>query len=135
MSDPSTMVRSNELLSDLRNDGTIEFPESYPLRTRLPIPVTFPILTRVQNIPQVEYKLHTLKMQRLEDYKQAVYIPPMAKPSLQAPDDQVFPLMEKVKEFLDGDSQVMLILGDSGGGEVKIQTTPGEYPLEGLQDW
>ncbi|KAF9119519.1 Receptor of activated protein C kinase 1 [Mortierella sp. 14UC] len=41
----------------------------------------------------------------------------MAKPSLHAIDDSLFPLMEKVQEFLDGDGQVMLILGDSGAGK------------------
>jgi WD40 repeat protein len=56
-------------------------------------------------------------MQRLADYKQAVYIPPSAKPSLQVKDGTVFPLMEKVQDFLAGDGQVMLVLGDSGAGK------------------
>ncbi|KAF8926929.1 WD_REPEATS_REGION domain-containing protein, partial [Haplosporangium gracile] len=64
-----------------------------------------------------EYALQTLKALRLEDYKQAVYIPPMAKPSLQAPDYTLFSLMGKVQDFLAGDGQVMLVLGDSGAGK------------------
>ena len=46
-----------------------------------------------------------------------VYINPLAKPSLQALDEQPFLLMDKVKEFLAGDCQVMLVLGDSGAGK------------------
>jgi WD40 repeat protein len=65
----------------------------------------------------VEQNLYRLKLQRLNEYKQPVYIAPMAKPNLQAPDDTLFPLMEKVNDFLAGDSQVMLILGDSGAGK------------------
>ncbi|KAF9337050.1 hypothetical protein BGZ91_009668 [Linnemannia elongata] len=116
---PDLFIRSraSELLDSLRQDSTSEFPGSYPLSTRLPLPAAFPLLARVQNIPQVEYKLQALKMRRLNDYKQAVYIPPMAKPSLQAPDDRLFPLMKNVEEFLAGEGQVMLILGDSGAGK------------------
>jgi len=44
----------------------------------------------------------------------AVYIPPQAKTSLQASDDAQFPLMEKVKDFLDSDQKVSLLLGESG---------------------
>ncbi|KAG0302867.1 WD_REPEATS_REGION domain-containing protein, partial [Linnemannia gamsii] len=67
--------------------------------------------------PNVEITLNTLKMQRLGEYKQPVYIAPVAKPNLQAQDDTLSPLMEKVREFLAGSSQVMLILGDSGAGK------------------
>ncbi|KAG0293993.1 hypothetical protein BGZ97_005198, partial [Linnemannia gamsii] len=41
----------------------------------------------------------------------------MAKSNLQARDGDLFPLMEKVHEFLDSERQVMLILGDSGAGK------------------
>ncbi|KAG0049073.1 WD_REPEATS_REGION domain-containing protein, partial [Linnemannia elongata] len=54
---------------------------------------------------------------RLSEYMQSVYIDPMAKPTLQASGDTLFPLMDKVMDFLSGDSQVMLILGDSGAGK------------------
>lgn len=46
-----------------------------------------------------------------------VYIPPQAKPSLNASDDTLFPLMEKVTEFLASPRQVLLLLGDSGAGK------------------
>ncbi|KAF9899069.1 WD_REPEATS_REGION domain-containing protein, partial [Linnemannia zychae] len=89
----------------------------YPLRNRLPPPTSSPILARVQNVPYVEYDLHKLRLQRLEEHRKGVYIPPQAKPSLQATDDTLFPLMEKVQEFLTGRRQVFLVLGDSGAGK------------------
>ncbi|KAF9081019.1 hypothetical protein BGX23_001392, partial [Mortierella sp. AD031] len=125
LSDLHTSDRARALLEDLKKDGSTALPDSYPLSTRLPLPATYPLLTRVQEIPKVEYTLHTLRMRRLDEYKQAVYILPMAKPNLQAKDDDdendggddLFPLMDKVRDFLAGDSQVMLILGDSGAGK------------------
>jgi len=41
----------------------------------------------------------------------------MAKPSLQDSDDKLFSLVEAAGEFLEGDGQVMLIMGDSGAGK------------------
>lgn len=82
-------------------------------------PFTLPYLSPipVREIPTVEYAISTLKNQRLEEYKQAVYIPPLAKSNLQAPYNNLFSLIDKVHEFLVGDDQVMLILGDSGAGK------------------
>ncbi|KAG0292439.1 WD_REPEATS_REGION domain-containing protein [Linnemannia gamsii] len=74
-------------------------------------------LTQDQDNQNIEATIHTLKMQRLSEYEQPVYISPMSKASLQAPDDTLFPLMDKVKEFLANDCQVMLILGDSRAGK------------------
>ncbi|KAG0300522.1 WD_REPEATS_REGION domain-containing protein [Linnemannia gamsii] len=65
----------------------------------------------------VENSLTALKVRRVEEYRQPVYIPPMAKANLQAKDEDLFPLMDRVQEFLDSDRQVMLILGDSGAGK------------------
>ncbi|KAF9085657.1 hypothetical protein BGX23_009486 [Mortierella sp. AD031] len=104
LSDPATNDRAQSLLEDLKKDGNTEFPGSS-------------VSAVAQEIPKVEYTLHTLRTQRLNDYKQAVYIPPMAKPSLQAGDDTLSPLMENVQDFLTGVGQVMLILGDSGSGK------------------
>ncbi|KAF9537268.1 WD_REPEATS_REGION domain-containing protein, partial [Mortierella hygrophila] len=63
------------------------------------------------------YDLHRLSMLRLEQSHQDVYIPPMAKPSLKSKDEDIFLLMEKMQEFLAGERQVMLVLGDSGAGK------------------
>ncbi|KAG0197376.1 hypothetical protein BGX33_000715, partial [Mortierella sp. NVP41] len=117
LSDPATKDRAHALLEDFKKDGNTEFPGSFPLSIRLPLPVSFLLLAKVQEIPKVEYALHTLRTRRLSDYKQAVYIPPLAKPSLQAGDGTLSPLMENVQDFLTGVGQVMLILGDSGAGK------------------
>ncbi|KAG9070423.1 hypothetical protein KI688_007959 [Linnemannia hyalina] len=89
----------------------------YPLRNRLPLPTSSPTLVKVQKIPPLEYDLHRLRMLRLKQSHQDVYIPPMAKPSLKAKDEDIFLLMEKMQEFLAGERQVMLVLGDSGAGK------------------
>ncbi|KAF9121716.1 hypothetical protein BGW39_010298, partial [Mortierella sp. 14UC] len=114
---PSSKDYVAALLGELKVDGTTEFPGIFPLSARLSLSSSFPLLTRVQEIPKVEYELRRLRMQRINEYKQAVYIAPMAKPRLQASDDSLFPLIDKVEEFLAGDGQVMLILGDSGAGK------------------
>ncbi|KAF9272700.1 hypothetical protein BGZ88_004494, partial [Linnemannia elongata] len=88
--------------------------KSYPLRSDLPLPESSPILAKVQDTSYMEYELHNLRMQRLKDAKLSIYISPMAKASLKAQDNEVFPLMDRVQEFLASDRQVMLILGDSG---------------------
>ncbi|KAK3807395.1 MAG: hypothetical protein J3R72DRAFT_499470 [Linnemannia gamsii] len=89
----------------------------YPLQTRPSAPSSSPLLTRVQGVSSVEYDLHRLRMQRLKEGENALYVPPQAKPSLQSSDDSLFPLMEKTLEFLTGSGQVFLLLGDSGGGK------------------
>ncbi|KAG0276976.1 hypothetical protein BGZ95_006730 [Linnemannia exigua] len=89
----------------------------YPLQTHSPAPPSSPLLTRVQGVSDVEYDLHRLRMLRLKEGENALYIPPQAKPTLQATDDTLFPLMEKTLEFLTGSGQVFLLLGDSGGGK------------------
>ncbi|KAF9921256.1 hypothetical protein BGZ67_000628, partial [Mortierella alpina] len=116
-SDPAIKDHVKNLLDDLKKDGCSATPHSYPLKTRLQMPTASPLLARVQEIPYVEYDLHQLKYRRLQEQKPAVYIPPMAKPTQQAPDSDMFPLMEKVAEFLASERQVMLILGDSGAGK------------------
>ncbi|KAF9119176.1 hypothetical protein BGW39_000495, partial [Mortierella sp. 14UC] len=104
-----------ELNQDQGTTTTTRLP--YPLRNRLSLPPCSPILTRVLRIPDVEYSLRNLRQQRLEEHRKGVYIPPQAKASLQASDDTLFALMEKVQEFLAGQKQVFLVLGDSGAGK------------------
>ncbi|KAF9128987.1 WD_REPEATS_REGION domain-containing protein, partial [Mortierella sp. 14UC] len=75
-------------------------------------------LTLPQNASRyLEQDLLAFKVQRLKGYRQPVFIPPMAKASLQTRDEDLFSLMNKVQEFLASDQQVMLILGDSGAGK------------------
>jgi len=75
------------------------------------------LLDRVQNRPDVDGTLRLLKKQRMKARGNAVYIPPLAKPSFHSLDDLQFLLMEKVKEFLGSDQKVFLLLGDSGAGK------------------
>ncbi|KAG0200185.1 hypothetical protein BGX33_011159, partial [Mortierella sp. NVP41] len=119
ISDDAVKTSAHALLKGLQLDqGAMDQP-LYPhaLRSRLPRPTSSPLLARVQNIPYVEYDLHHLRRQRLEENLHTVYIPPQAKANLQARDDDLFPLAEKVQGFLESTRQVMLILGDSGAGK------------------
>ncbi|KAF9899234.1 hypothetical protein EC991_009275, partial [Linnemannia zychae] len=107
---------ASALLQDLDQDNTsIQYP--YSVLAILPISTSSSILAKVHSIPYVEYDLHKLILQRKDESKLAVYIPPMAKANLQVSDDDLFPLIDKVEEFLASDRQVMLILGDSGAGK------------------
>lgn len=69
------------------------------------------------NVSLAENRLHNVLLQRLEEACLSIYIPPMVKANLQARDDDLFLLMDNVKEFLKSEHQVMLILGDSGAGK------------------
>ena len=90
---------------------------SYPLRLASP-PLGSPsLLDRVQNKPDAEGTLRQLRKLRLKERRNEVYIPPQAKASLQASDDERFSLMEKVDEFLVSREKVLLLLGDSGAGK------------------
>ncbi|KAF9540729.1 hypothetical protein EC957_003877 [Mortierella hygrophila] len=69
------------------------------------------------NISSVESGLNRLKDLRMKELCQQVYIPPIAKASLQVKDEDVFSLMDNVSRFLSSNREVMLILGDSGAGK------------------
>lgn len=93
-------------------------PNQFPIKIRLTPPASFPLLTKVHNIPNVEFELNNVKKQRLEFTDNRLYIPPQAKPSLQSTDDDaLFPLMQRAQQFLDGPNEVLLLLGDSGAGK------------------
>ncbi|KAF9360000.1 hypothetical protein BGX26_010837 [Mortierella sp. AD094] len=91
-------------------------PSPYPLRV-VAQPTVSPLLDRLQNKPDVGADLRQLRRRRLNERGSAVYISPQAKPSLQAADDTLFDLATKVREFLNSDRQVLLLLGDSGAGK------------------
>ncbi|KAK3841865.1 MAG: WD40-repeat-containing domain protein [Linnemannia gamsii] len=74
------------------------------------------IVQGARSVP-VEEALRNLKISRLKEQDDSVYIPLWAKTSLTAPDKFLFPLMERVKNFVTSDRQVMLLLGDSGSGK------------------
>ncbi|KAG0357549.1 hypothetical protein BGX24_006175, partial [Mortierella sp. AD032] len=90
---------------------------SYQQTVQLPHSESVASSARIQWISSIEDALLALRKRRLEEDQQPVYIPPMAKANLQARDDDLFLLVDKVQEFLASDRQVMLILGDSGSGK------------------
>ncbi|KAG0046339.1 hypothetical protein BGZ83_008500, partial [Gryganskiella cystojenkinii] len=93
-------------------------PSQHPLKISRPLFATVSLLDRVQNKPDVEEDLRKLRQQRLKERGDAVYIPPQAKVNLNASDDVLFDLTEKVEEFLASkDQKVLLLLGDSGSGK------------------
>ncbi|KAG0295633.1 hypothetical protein BGZ98_001319 [Dissophora globulifera] len=117
-----TLLRELSTDGDIRKQGLyqacLEKPRyQYPLAVVVPQLASPSLLDRVQNKPDIESDLRRLKERRLNETGDAVYIPPQAKPSLQAPDDALFSLMDKVQDFLRGDQKVMLLLGDSGAGK------------------
>lgn len=119
-----TLLRALETSEDGKKQALYRLcrekgPVSYPLHVTRPDPASPSLLDRVQNRPDVEGNLRLLKKRRTKARgdANAVYVPPQAKGSLQAADDARFPLMEKVKEFLDSHRKVFLLLGDSGAGK------------------
>ncbi|KAK3807684.1 MAG: WD40-repeat-containing domain protein [Benniella sp.] len=114
------------LLQDLETNGNIKDKErlqmcrkngSYPLKLPLPSLSSPSLLDRVQNKLDVEGPIRRPKKYRLEEQRDDIFIPLQGKASLQASEDKGFPLMEKVQEFLRGDQNVFLLLGDSGAGK------------------
>ncbi|KAF9346367.1 hypothetical protein BGX34_003931, partial [Mortierella sp. NVP85] len=115
-------------LQELQNNGNAkkrEFyracykngPGSHPLKTVSSEIGKPSLLDRVQERPNVEKGLRQLRRKRTKEQEKFVYIPPHAKARLQVSDEAGFPLMEKVDEFLTGEQQVFLLLGDSGAGK------------------
>ncbi|KAF9347874.1 hypothetical protein BGX34_002825, partial [Mortierella sp. NVP85] len=92
-------------------------PVNYPLKIVMPEFGSPSLLDRVQNRPNVEGNIRLMRKQRTKERGNIVYIPPQAKSSLQAAYDTRFPLMERVKEFLESDQKVFLLHGDSGAGK------------------
>ncbi|KAG0298942.1 hypothetical protein BGZ98_010428 [Dissophora globulifera] len=126
------------LYSDCLEQG----PSKHPLKISQPPSAPLTLLDRVQNKPDVEEDLRKLRQQRLKERGDAVYIPPQAKANLNASDDVLFDLTEKVEEFLAStDQKVLLLLGDSGSGKstfnreiehnlwLKYEKVKGRIPL------
>ncbi|KAF9125639.1 hypothetical protein BGW39_007240 [Mortierella sp. 14UC] len=75
------------------------------------------VSTSTQAMPSVDCDLRTVRLRRLDEAKPLVYTAPMAKATLQAKDNDLFPLLDNILEFLDSEREVMLILGDAGAGK------------------
>lgn len=92
-------------------------PCPYPLVLRLPVPTASPLLDKAFKIQSIEHNLQKMKTARLALHDQAIYIPPLAKANPQTPEEEATPLMDQVKEFMDSEQQVFLVIGDSGSGK------------------
>jgi len=95
----------------------VKSPISYPLKVTQSELASPSLLDRVQNRPDVEGSIRLLRKQRTKDRGNVVHIPPHAKASSQAADATRFPMMERVKKFLESDQKVFLLMGDSGAGK------------------
>jgi len=89
----------------------------YPLKIASSMLVPPSLIDRAQNRPDVESHLRHLRRQQLMEQGNAVYIQPQAKAGLQASDESRFQLVGKVKEFLNSEQKVFLLLGDPGSGK------------------
>ena len=105
--------KKQALYQECRENG----PIAYPLKVATPEFASPSLLDRVQDRSDVERSIRVLMKRRTMERSNVVYIPPQAKSSLQSPDHTRFPLMDKVKEFLESDRKVLLLLGDSGAGK------------------
>ncbi|KAF9353297.1 hypothetical protein BGX34_011650, partial [Mortierella sp. NVP85] len=107
-------ARKQALYQSFREEG----PGSFAMSVDMLSLESSPLLDQAQNRPDVEGGLRQLRKRRLEEQKNIIYIPPQAKASLQASDEEHFPLMEAVLGFLNSDQhRVLLLLGDSGSGK------------------
>ncbi|KAF9084073.1 hypothetical protein BGX29_002761, partial [Mortierella sp. GBA35] len=128
LSDPTISDHAQATLRKLESEGSATkqkiyrhvFARSldpYPIKARLSVPPHSTLLSRVLSIPDAEPDLLRLRQKRLGGHQTSIYIPPQAKLTLCSSNDTLFPLMENVLEFLDSRRQVLLLLGDSGGGK------------------
>ena len=125
-------ITAEELLKDLATDGDENKqglyisciqngPSLHSWKVSMPLPDSSSLIDLVQNKPSVEPALRKYQRRRLQEQEQrhSVYIPPQAKATRESSDDDLFDLTTKVTEFVDsdGDTKVLLLLGDSGAGK------------------
>ena len=92
------------------------------------------LVDRAHNRPDVDGHLHQLRKQHLTEQGSAVYVPPQAKAGFRASDESRFRLMEKVKEFLNTDQKVFLLLSDLGAGKSPFSRSTRSRVVERLQE-
>ncbi|KAF9141879.1 hypothetical protein BGX30_003882 [Mortierella sp. GBA39] len=118
--DQAVKDHASVLVRDFRVNGYSKLSSESPLRSRLTPPKSYPLLDRVQQIPEVEKDLHEVALAQLShhwDQRLCVYIPPQVKASVDAADSDHSPLMEEVMTFLKGEREVLLLRGVSGAGK------------------
>ncbi|GJJ74193.1 hypothetical protein EMPS_06551 [Entomortierella parvispora] len=126
----SVQLVAGVLLKELGMDGDVSKralfqacrqagSSTHPWKTAPPMNDSSVLLDQVQNKPYVETALRMFQRRRLQiqEQRHAVYIPPQAKATREAPDDNLFDMTAKVKGFLASGQKVFLIMGDSGSGK------------------
>ncbi|KAG0277689.1 hypothetical protein BGZ96_002758, partial [Linnemannia gamsii] len=104
------------LLDELQREHVvIDTEDLHLLRTRLPLPVSSPLLRRSLDVPYINYDLESMRLQRLGERLFPISIPLRAK--AKSSDKVSIPLMETVLNFVESDRRVFLVLGDSGSGK------------------
>jgi hypothetical protein len=98
--DQPVSVGPRALIQELQQDQCVVSSLPFPLMSRFPLPTSSPTLARVLNIPEVDRALYLLRIQRLKLSTSSIYILPQAKPNLGSKDEELFPLLERVQEFL-----------------------------------
>ncbi|KAG0376997.1 hypothetical protein BGX24_006871 [Mortierella sp. AD032] len=81
-------------------------------------PLSSTLLGRAQAVLKVDHALFRLRAMRLNGPVNDLYIPPLAKPTSRSGDNSLFPLMDNTLSCLASACQVLLLLGDSGGGKL-----------------
>ncbi|KAG0294753.1 WD_REPEATS_REGION domain-containing protein [Linnemannia gamsii] len=81
--------------NDLNNNQNIDLIDSFQ-----DLEINLKTEVDMQEKLHLEDELQNLRTQRLKEFDQRIYIAPMAKANLQARDDALFPLMDRVQEFL-----------------------------------
>ncbi|KAF9086993.1 hypothetical protein BGX23_008424 [Mortierella sp. AD031] len=109
--------RGKTILQNPTLNGLDHLSVPFPSSVLFALPTITSLLDKAAEVPSIEKDLQRLRTQRLKEHHQAVYISPQAKATLKASDDDSFPLMDKVKDFLKSERQVFLVLGDSGSGK------------------
>ncbi|KAG0009823.1 hypothetical protein BGZ80_002018 [Entomortierella chlamydospora] len=131
----STSSHANALLEKLGTNGDtkkkklyqrckINAAALYPLIFYLQ-PTESQLLDLIQNKPDVETPLRSLKNRRLKDPVVDVYIRPKGKSGPIATDD--FDLMIRVQDFLKSNRKVFLLRGDPGAGKSTFSRTLETY--------
>jgi len=108
-------LQARALAQDLeREDSATSFMTPCKLIYRLPQPP----VSRLLQEPDIEVQLGQLRRDRRNDFKQQIiYIKPLSKPNIQSSEDCLDPLHDRTQTFLEGKSEVLLVLGDSGSGK------------------
>ncbi|KAF8962801.1 hypothetical protein BGZ46_001109 [Entomortierella lignicola] len=115
---PPLYIQVRDLIRELGRGQDQSFFYVHPLRSQLPSPKASSLLKDVNDKPDIELLLQRLRLRRRNDFdSEAVFVPQLSKLNLQAKEDKLTPLKQRVDTFLAGNRQVFLILGDSGAGK------------------